>query len=193
MAFVKIIGIKILKSEIASPQQMVIRKEKIIEKESKIYIGKHMKKSTPFVVCRDKFGREYQVLKEQLQLRIAVCGILKKNDSVLLITDPTTKKLELPGGATEKGETLEEALLREFYEETGVRIKIKRLLTYQESFYYMKNPDIPFQAVRLFFSVIPIDSAIRVVNGSFVNIDKLTRNNTTELTYLALRQLYPKR
>jgi len=65
-----------------------------------------MKESSPFIVCKDKFGSEYQVSKEQLQFRIAVCGILKRSNSVFLISDPTTKKLELPGGAIEKGEGL---------------------------------------------------------------------------------------
>lgn len=152
-----------------------------------------MKQSSPFIVCKDKFGREYQVSKEQLQFRIAVCGILKRSNSVFLISDPTTKKLELPGGAVEKGESLEEALLREFQEETGIEIRIKEPLTFRESFYYIRNPDTPFHTVRLFFSVIPVNLPTRTANGSFVNVNKLTQDNTTELTYSVLKQLYPKR
>ena len=71
-----------------------------------------MKESSLFVVCKDKFGREYQIPKEQLQFRIAVCGILIKNNTVLLIPDQTTAKLELPGGAVKKGESLEDSLFR---------------------------------------------------------------------------------
>lgn len=152
-----------------------------------------MKKSSLLVVCKDKLGREYQVLKEHLQFRIAVCGILINNNSVLLIPDQTTAKLELPGGAVEKGESLEDSLLREFHEETGLEIRIGKLLTYRESFYFMKNPDTPFQTLRLFFSVVSLNSVEKISNGAFVNVDGLTQDNTSELTYSVLKQIYSKK
>jgi len=152
-----------------------------------------MKESSLFVVCKDKFGREYQIPKEQLQFRIAVCGILIKNNTVLLIPDQTTAKLELPGGAVKKGESLEDSLFREFHEETGLAIIIKRLLTYRESFYFMKNPDTPFQTLRLFFSVTSLNSVDKIINGAFVNVYGLTQDNTSELTYSVLKQLHSKK
>ncbi len=62
---------------------------------------------------------------------IAVDGILIKNNKILLIkrkNEPFKGKWALPGGFVEYGERVEEAVLREFEEEVGIKAKIKRLL-----------------------------------------------------------------
>lgn len=152
-----------------------------------------MEKRLSWVICKDKLGVEYRIPKELLQFRIGVCGILTRNNSVLLIRDHTTAKLELPGGAVEKGESLESALIREFGEETGLQVEIERLLTYKESFFFMKNPDIPFQTIRLFFSVRAISPKNVITGGEFIDIAELTQNNTAELTYSTLKELFLKK
>jgi len=62
---------------------------------------------------------------------IAVDGVLIKNGKILLIrrrNEPFRGKWALPGGFVEYGERVEEAVLREVEEETGVRARIKKLL-----------------------------------------------------------------
>jgi len=56
-----------------------------------------------------------------------VGGALFRNGKLLVVKRAGTRKLlpglwEIPGGKVEMGETGEEALIREFYEETGLRI-----------------------------------------------------------------------
>ncbi|WP_409253214.1 NUDIX hydrolase [Bacillus sp. SCS-153A] len=45
----------------------------------------------------------------------------------------------LPGGAVEKGETLEEALIREVKEETNLTIEVESLLAVNEAFFIGKD------------------------------------------------------
>ena len=63
--------------------------------------------------------------------RLTVDAVLFHTDSVLLIQrkfSPFQGKWALPGGFVEFGETTEDAVLREFLEETGVRAAVKTLV-----------------------------------------------------------------
>jgi 8-oxo-dGTP diphosphatase len=60
---------------------------------------------------------------------IAVDGIIFEDDKVLLIErihEPYKGHSVLPGGFVEFGERLEEAIVREVFEETGLRTKVIR-------------------------------------------------------------------
>ncbi|KAA0000265.1 MAG: NUDIX hydrolase [Thermoplasmata archaeon] len=62
---------------------------------------------------------------------IAVDGILIKDGKILLIkrkNEPFKGKWALPGGFVEYGEKVEDAVLREFKEEVGIKAKIKKLV-----------------------------------------------------------------
>ncbi len=62
---------------------------------------------------------------------IAVDGVLIKDNKILLIkrkNEPFKGKWALPGGFVEYGERVEEAVLREFEEEVGIKARIKKLL-----------------------------------------------------------------
>ena len=62
---------------------------------------------------------------------VTVDGVIIKNGKVLLIkrkNEPFKGRWALPGGFVEYGETVEEAVLREVKEETGMDAKIKKLV-----------------------------------------------------------------
>ena len=61
-------------------------------------------------------------------------GVLVKNNRVL-VRDKNGREYALPGGHIKIGETLEAGLVREYKEETGVDIKVKRLLWSEECFW----------------------------------------------------------
>lgn len=59
-----------------------------------------------------------------------VTGILIEDGRILLVKQrlSETRDWSLPGGRLERGETLEQGLTREFREETGLDVRVDRLL-----------------------------------------------------------------
>ncbi len=69
-------------------------------------------------------------------------GLVIRNKKILLVKrdEPEVKgahmKWEFPGGKVDFGETPEEAIVREIKEETGVNVRVKRLLPYVHTTYW---------------------------------------------------------
>ncbi len=62
-------------------------------------------------------------------------GVLAKDGKILVQRDKNGTEYALPGGHIKIGETLEDGLIREYKEETGVDIQVKRLLWSEECFW----------------------------------------------------------
>ena len=71
-----------------------------------------------------------------LNLCVSVYSIVFKNDSLLMSDlregQRPARMLDIPGGHIEKGEKPEESVIRETFEETGVRVKVKKLFAYKK-------------------------------------------------------------
>lgn len=96
----------------------------------------------------------YQAAATQLygnRIRVRVCGVCIKNEQVLLVCHrPILGDKNYwcpPGGGVDEGETAEEALRREFLEETGLIVEVGRLLLTKEFV------QAPLHAIELYFSV----------------------------------------
>ncbi|MBL3656205.1 NUDIX domain-containing protein [Fulvivirga sediminis] len=85
------------------------------------------------------------------KIRLRVCGLCFKQDELLLVKHKGVGAKGIlwtpPGGGVEFGESAEEALKREFEEETGLKVAIKEFLFANE----VITP--PLHAVELFFLV----------------------------------------
>ncbi len=64
-----------------------------------------------------------------------VAGIAFRGDEVLIHKDINTKYWTFPGGRCDMGESTAETVVREFEEELGVEVKVKRLLYVVENFF----------------------------------------------------------
>ena len=67
---------------------------------------------------------------EHCFFQIRVTGILLRGEELLLVKQRVTSSRgwSLPGGRVEQGEKLEEAMIREIKEETGLTVGVNRLL-----------------------------------------------------------------
>ena len=69
------------------------------------------------------------------RFRLRAAAIIIEDNSVLFATNNSEKYYYSVGGAIEIGETAEEAIKREVFEETGVAYEIDRLAFIQENFF----------------------------------------------------------
>ena len=70
---------------------------------------------------RKKIGKDKIILN-------FTCGILSQSGKILLQKRADKGTWSLPGGAIELGESAVEALVREFYEETGLKVTVEKFL-----------------------------------------------------------------
>ena len=90
-----------------------------------------------------------------------------KDNKILVQRERNGNEYALPGGHIKIGETLENGLIREFKEETGVSIKVERLLWSEECFWEYKGK----QAHNIsFYFLIDESSGLEICDdGEFVS------------------------
>jgi 8-oxo-dGTP diphosphatase len=95
--------------------------------------------------------------KQKPLLLVAACALVDADGRVLITQRPEGKQLaglwEFPGGKVEKGETPEEAVVRELAEEIGVETKVACLapLTFASHSYESFNLLMPLFVCRRFW------------------------------------------
>jgi 8-oxo-dGTP pyrophosphatase MutT (NUDIX family) len=95
------------------------------------------------------FGKEYKVNAEDLVQRIGVYATIIQDGKILLTKQ--RKGYSLIGGGVDKGETLEEAIVREVKEETGLDFKPGEIF-YQTTKFFQKNTESkPHQSFQFYF------------------------------------------
>lgn len=103
------------------------------------------------IVCRDLWGNKTESIPvEKLIFRPSVYGVIIQNGKVLLV--PQWDGYDFPGGGVEKGETLQEALLREVKEETGLIVKKDRIIACEQDFYKdHRFADTYYHSILIYF------------------------------------------
>ena len=122
------------------------------------------------IIALNLFGKRYskKIIKKRdlkkyrlyLHPAIAVDGIIEKDNKILLIkrkNPPFKDSWAFPGGFVEYGETTENAVLREIYEETNLKTKIKHLL----GVYSDPNRDPRGHTVSVVYILEPVEGTLK--------------------------------
>lgn len=90
------------------------------------------------------------------KIAVRPCGILIENGKVLCILSQYKegKFYLFPGGGVEYGESIEECVMREVLEETGIKVKIKKLVYINDR---LKERKTNTRVLNLFFTVERVD------------------------------------
>ena len=81
------------------------------------------------IIRKDVFGNQYTVPVDELNIRVGVYAVIIEDNKILLTRQ--WDSYSLIGGGVEKGETIEESIVREFKEETGLTIMPEKSSTRQ--------------------------------------------------------------
>jgi len=142
---------------------------------------------TQKIIARDVYGNEYEHNVEDLTQTIRTYAVVKHEGKILL-----TKQWDgysLPGGGVENGETLEETVVREVQEETGLTIKAGKIFYNTSRFFQRNETSKPVQAFMFFFdgeyvsgeisNTSITESETTYTNGvaEWIDIDKLDQKD----------------
>ena len=117
------------------------------------------KKPREMVTVKDFYGKKSLVSLSKLQWRPSAYGIVIKNDKILLLRQ--INGYDLPGGGVEIGENIEDAVVREVKEETGLNVARPRLLGVDSSFYLAFRPaGAYYHAVMIYYECDYIDGML---------------------------------
>lgn len=112
------------------------------------------------------------------QGRLAVgcsAAVLDSTKKILLVRCADSGRWSVPGGYMEPGESVTEACAREVWEETGIRVRVGRLIgVYNSPHIMVEYPDgNRLQLVMLYFAAEPVGGTLR------------TSEETTEVGYFS--------
>ena len=109
------------------------------------------------IECEAFLGGKKLVPREKLIFRPAAYALIVNDRKILLMTNWRTGKYALPGGGSEVGERLDDALKREVKEEAGIEIRIEEFLFWRESFFYYDPLDHAFHTFQFFYRCVPVN------------------------------------
>ncbi|MFA6422581.1 MAG: NUDIX hydrolase [Candidatus Buchananbacteria bacterium] len=120
---------------------------------------------TEIITCKNNYDEIVDVPKEKFYFRPSVYGIIKNGNKILIVRTKFNNKIWFPGGAVNVGEKLDDALIRECFEETGLKItKIGEQLLFKENFFYYQPEDLAMHAY-LFFYLCEVEDGELTING----------------------------
>ncbi|RLF08857.1 MAG: hypothetical protein DRJ62_07785 [Thermoprotei archaeon] len=117
-------------------------------------------------------------------------GVLVRNGGKVLLVkrrfEPDKGLWALPGGLVKLGEKVRDAAVREIEEETGIKIRIKRLIDVVDKIVLDDSGSVKYHFVIVDFEGEPIDGELRadpeVEDARWVEVDELSKMPLSETT-----------
>lgn len=108
--------------------------------------------------------------QENQKFNYRVCAMIISENRLLAMHDERSPYFYLPGGRVKMGETAEQAVVREIWEELGVTLKIDRPLWLNQAFFTEEVDGIRYHELCIYFLI------------DISNTDLLERGNSFTLT-----------
>src|SRR6185437_5515552 len=121
------------------------------------------------VTAYDIHGRPHERPLKNFRFRVSVYGLLTRADEVLVNRHPLHSRYGLPGGGVEIGETMHDALVREFREETGLEVRPTQLRDVKESLFTWGGEDC--HGILILYDVEMVGGEIRVAGNQLDSVD----------------------
>ena len=109
----------------------------------------------------------------------AVGAIIEVDEHLLLLVrgqEPHKDKLDFPGGFADPGETLEEALIRECFEELHIKLSLKNIHYYCSFPNTYEYKDILYNTCDVFFRVFPDALVLTPDNEEIAEVKWINKN-----------------
>jgi len=120
------------------------------------------------------------------RVRVRACGLCWKDDRLMMVNHVGLWRENFwapPGGGVEFGQSAEETVVREFEEETGMRVAIGRFLFVCEFIHD------PLHAIELFFEVLHLSGDAIVGVDPETASSPLVINDTRWMSWTAIKTL----
>ncbi len=101
----------------------------------------------------DQEDKEMVADSKVTEFRVSVYGIIRDGNRVMMQINPKNNFVGFAGGGVEKHETLEQALKREFKEETVLDDQPLELANVKQSFFWHTDPITYCNSVLVFYHV----------------------------------------
>ena len=133
---------------------------------------------------------------------LTVRGVVRKEDKILILRrHPKSRnnphKYELPGGKVDPGEFFDNALIREFKEETNLDVNIESLFEVVQDEFISRRTNQPISTVQLMMNVNAISGELEISDEhddfKWANIEELKKIYNDDMVTPTLRKTLEKR
>ena len=138
------------------------------------------------ITAFDLFGKKHQRWLNDFKFRPSAYGVLREGNKVLVQRYRLLPAFGFPGGGIKMDESIQEGLIREFKEETGIKVKVGKLLGVGEDYFTHKGIDV--HGIFIFFEG-------KNGNGQdtgevkFLEFNKLTKENSSRSQWEFIKAL----
>ena len=137
--------------------------------------------------------RDVRLSENDFHFKIKASGALIIDGKILMIYFPPYDNYNFPGGHIELGETSEEGVLREFKEETGLDVKIDKLIMVNEIFFSFKEAShIKTHEIEFMYKLLPADKNFKMQDFEHTENDKNDGIQTNILKWTRLETIKEK-